>query len=286
MEENLGRFEAALGEAMTQLYEGEQRLHQACRYALAGKGKRIRPLLTLAAARACGLGDPSGSLPAAVAVEMIHTYSLVHDDLPCMDNDDLRRGRATTHKAFDEGTALLVGDALLTDAFSLIADAPGWAPPEKAAMISILARAAGGRGMVYGQALDIAFTGQGTYTAADLDAIHSHKTGNLIEAACILGGLSASASAQQLSQLRIFGAAVGLAFQIIDDLIDEGPLTGKTPGKDKALGKLTYLSVMGASRARERALELTQRAHQALESFGEAGADLRALAAQLLHREY
>ncbi len=259
-------------------------LHAACRYALDGKGKYIRPLLTLASAYMCG-AEPQNVLAPALALEWIHTYSLVHDDLPCMDDDDLRRGRATTHKVFDEATALLVGDALLTDAFFILADAD-FPAEAKAGMLRILARASGGRGMVQGQALDLKWTGRSGYTQEDLDTIHQNKTGRLIEAACLLGAYAAGASSDDLERLEQFGSRIGLVFQIVDDLLDNGAGIGKTPGKDQAIGKLTYLSLMSADAARERAKRLTAEALDALSSFGGRRAALESMANRLLERSF
>lgn len=279
-------FEEKLKETAKQIYSETQTLHQACRYALEGQGKRIRPLLCLAAAEAVRPESWKEAMPAALALEMIHTYSLVHDDLPCMDDDDLRRGRPTTHKAFDTGTALLVGDALLTDAFKILAQAEEQTAQQKVAMLTLLAQAAGGKGMVYGQALDIAWTGRSDYQAEDLDAIHINKTGRLIQAACSLGGIVGGAKDEELQHLETFGSAIGLAFQIIDDLIDETGAIGKTPGKDKALGKLTYRTVMSAERAKKRAGDLTREAKESLRIFGDKAHHLHQLAAMLLERAF
>lgn len=260
-------------------------LHAACRYALEGRGKYIRPLLTLASAAACGAAIEGEALSAALPLEWIHTYSLVHDDLPCMDDDDLRRGRPTTHKVFGEATALLVGDALLTDAFLLLSELET-TPSVKLSMLKTLAAAAGGRGMVAGQALDMKWTGQSGYGQEDLDAIHRHKTGRLIEAACLLGGYWAEASPAALEALSVYAARIGLVFQIVDDLLDDQAAIGKTPGKDQALGKLTYLSLMSREAARARAAQLTREALEALTLFGDSAACLRSLASRLLERSF
>lgn len=259
-------------------------LHAACRYALEGRGKYIRPLLALGSAYACG-AEWTSALPLALPLEWIHTYSLVHDDLPCMDDDDLRRGRPTTHKVFDEATALLVGDALLTDAFFLLSELDTSAA-NKAAMLRDLAQAAGGRGMVAGQSLDLKWTGQSGYRQEDLDAIHQHKTGRLIEAACLLGAHWAGASREALESLLAYSSRIGLVFQIVDDLLDDKPEIGKTPGKDQAIGKLTYLSLMSADDARRRARQLTDEALWALLPFGERGAALETMARSLLERTF
>jgi geranylgeranyl pyrophosphate synthase len=281
----LERFEAEWQATQNRLYPETTRLHAACRYALAGQGKRIRPLLAMAAAEAVG-GAWHKALSAAMAVEFIHTYSLVHDDLPCMDDDDLRRGRATTHKVFDEATALLVGDALLTDAFQILLQTPDVPASILVELVKTLSEAAGGRGMVYGQDLDMHWTGRSGFTAQDLDAIHSNKTGALIAAACALGGLSAGASQDKADHLKTFGFKLGLAFQIIDDLLDDSETTGKSLGKDAESGKLTYLSLMPKEEARSRAERLTEEALRELRSFGDRGAVLHRLAHKLLERTY
>jgi farnesyl diphosphate synthase len=275
--------EAELTRKRTSYYPEATRLHEACRYALEGPGKRIRPLLALGAAEALG-GSWRNALPAAIAIEWIHTYSLVHDDLPTMDDDDLRRGRATTHKVFDEATALLVGDALLTDAFAIILGTPA-SDAQKIGMLSALASSAGGRGMVLGQALDMHWTGRPGYGQNDLDRIHELKTGCLIRAACAIGAWSAGATAAERLQLEEFGARIGLAFQIVDDLLDERSAIGKTSGKDRASGKLTYLTLMSAEEAGARAEALTFAARASLEVFGAKARPLLDLAGLLLQRQ-
>ncbi len=273
-------FEERFSEVQTRLYPTDESLHRACRYALSGQGKRVRPLLALASAAAMG-GDPERALNFAIAIEMIHTYSLVHDDLPCMDDDDMRRGRATTHIMFDEATALLVGDALLTDALALVAEDPS---PQAAKAVATLARAAGGRGMVQGQALDMHWTGRSDFTRADLDAIHRHKTGDLIAASCVLGGLIATVSTERLAELKAFGHDLGLAFQIIDDLLDESEGTGKSQGKDLESGKLTYLRLMSRDEAQDYARTLTERTQASASAWGDRAFALQELAAALLNR--
>ncbi len=278
-------FEERLEALEALLYPSDdQSLHPACRYALAGQGKRIRPLLTMAAAVATG-GTAEASLHFAAAVEMIHTYSLVHDDLPCMDDDELRRGRATTHVIYDEATAMLAGDALLTDAFQVLS-LPDHIPAEtRLKAIAKLARASGGNGMVKGQALDMHWTGRGDFTRSDLDSIHIHKTGALISAATVLGGMSAGASREDLERLEQFGTNIGLAFQIIDDVLDDEEGTGKSQGKDLDLGKLTYLRVMSRDEALQHAKILTDLALQQLETFGAKASQLRDIGLSLLDRK-
>lgn len=281
----LERFEAEWLSVQDRLYPESTRLHAACRYALAGQGKRIRPLLAMAAAEAVG-SDWQKALPASMALEFVHTYSLVHDDLPCMDDDDMRRGRATTHKVFDEATALLVGDALLTDSFQVLLESKHLPAPALVELVKTLSEAAGGRGMVYGQDLDMHWTGRHGFMAQDLDAIHLNKTGALIAAACAMGGLAAGASNDTASHLKTFGLKLGLAFQIIDDLLDNSATTGKSRGKDAESGKLTYLSLMSEDEAKTRAERLTEEALQELLPFGDQGAALRLLALKLLQRTF
>ena len=277
-------FETALVAIQKVYYPEEQRLHLACRYALSGQGKRIRPLLCFAAAEACG-GSWHRALPAALALEFIHVYSLIHDDLPDLDNDDWRRGRLTTHKVFDVATALLAGDALLTDAFQILSQKDSNYAKNGLEMVQILSLAAGGRGMVLGQDYDLQWTGRQGYQRSDLDHMHNHKTGALIAAACVLGGMTALASPEQLATLQKFGSTVGLAFQIIDDLLDDSLHTGKSLGKDARLGKLTYLSLMSPMEARELCTELTQGALELASSFATPGIPLASLAKALLTRK-
>jgi len=281
----LERFEADWQDVQQRFYSESSRLHAACRYALAGQGKRIRPLLAMAASEAAG-SSWQNALPAAMALEFVHTYSLVHDDLPCMDDDDLRRGRATTHKVFDEATALLVGDALLTDSFQLLLQTQHLPALTMVESVRILSHAAGGRGMVYGQDLDMHWTGRSGFTAHDLDTIHNNKTGALIAAACALGGLVGGASNSDVQHLQTFGSKLGLAFQIVDDLLDNSDQTGKSQGKDADSGKLTYLSLMPREEANARAERLTEEALQELMPFKEKGAVLRLLAVKLLQRTH
>jgi geranylgeranyl pyrophosphate synthase len=281
----LERFEAEWLHVQDRLYPATTRLHAACRYALAGQGKRIRPLLAMAAAEAVG-SEWQNALSAAMALEFVHTYSLVHDDLPCMDDDDLRRGRATTHKVFDEATALLVGDALLTDSFQMVLHSTHLPAAVQVKLVQTLSEAAGGRGMVYGQDLDMHWTGRAGFTAQDLDAIHHYKTGALIAAACALGALAGGAGDEAAARLKAFGFKLGLAFQIVDDLLDNSAATGKSQGKDAESGKLTYLSLMSREEAKERATRLTDEAMRDLIPFGDKGAALRLLAEKLLERNY
>ena len=242
------RVESALDRLLDLPQTTPQRLHEAMRYAAQGGGKRIRPLLVYAAGQ---LGESSEQKTdmldaAAVAVECIHAYSLVHDDMPCMDDDDLRRGRPTVHKAFDEATALLVGDALQTRAFEVLANSPGDANA-RLQMIACLAAASGSRGMAGGQAIDLESVGK-KLDLAGLQQMHAMKTGALLSCAVELGGIAAKLNADQLKQLNQYSNALGLAFQIVDDVLDataDSQTLGKTAGKDAAANKPTYVTLMG-----------------------------------------
>ncbi len=262
------------------------RLAAAMRYSVMAGGKRLRPVLCLMAAEACG-GDPAAALPAACAVEIVHTYSLIHDDLPAMDDDDLRRGRPTCHKAFDEATAVLAGDGLLTFAFELIARKV--TPVESAVQcVLALAEAAGPEGMVGGQMADLQAESRTDGTHEALEAIHRRKTGALLRASLKMGAITAGASREQIHDLEDYGHAVGLAFQIVDDLLDvqgDEVKLGKRVGKDLGLGKWTYPGFLGVDGSRLRAKQLADEAVAALDSFGARGDRLRALALDLLERD-
>ncbi len=262
---------------------------QACHYALINGGKRIRPILVYAAAGALGrAGHDAGLDHIACAMELIHTYSLIHDDLPAMDDDDLRRGKPSLHKAYDEATAILVGDGLQARAFELLAEAPGLSDGQKIAMIKVLASAAGLRGMVGGQFIDIQATNT-DMTLEQLQAMHALKTGALIRAALALGGIAAGASAQQLTALDAYGTHIGLAFQVVDDILDvEGDTQtlGKTQGKDSEANKPTYVKLLGLNGAKTEAKRLLGEALGALEGFGESADLLRDLAGYIVARNH
>jgi len=261
-------------------------IHRAMHYSLFAGGKRIRPILCLAAAEACG-GDPAEALPLACAVECIHTYSLVHDDLPAMDNDDFRRGRPTCHKVFGEGIAVLAGDALLTVAFEIAAQSRGWPRYPHRQLILELARAAGSRQLIAGQVADLESEGR-SIPLRDLRFIHERKTSALLCCAVRLGGMSANCTPKQLDALTRFGSNVGLAFQVIDDILDitqTSEKLGKTAGKDVKARKATYPALVGLERSKQIAEQLTQKAFAALEPFGRRGTALRALAEFLLRRD-
>jgi len=247
-----------------------QQLHQAMRYSLLAGGKRLRPTLVLASGEAFG-AEADDLMPAACAIEMIHTYSLIHDDLPAMDNDDLRRGRPTCHKAFGEAVAILAGDALLTQAFRVLAsDAPGRNPERQVRVIREFATAAGTvDGMIGGQMADIENEGK-QVDSSTLEYIHRSKTGALITAPVVVGGLIAGASDEQIEKLRAYGERIGLAFQIADDMLDVTSTSeqlGKTPGKDQAARKATYPAIHGMAASEARARELVNEAVEVASSL-------------------
>jgi geranylgeranyl pyrophosphate synthase len=264
------------------------RLQAAMRYAVFGGGKRLRPVLAIASAEALGgaLGDV---VEAGAALELVHTYSLVHDDLPAMDDDDLRRGRPTTHKAFDEATAILAGDALLTLAFEVLASRPESSDPERrAAAVAIVARGAGAAGMVGGQIADLAAE-HAPQERSTLEWIHRHKTGALLAASCEVGALHAGARPEDRAAMARYGAALGLAFQIADDVLDEtasAATLGKTPGKDHAAGKLTYPAVVGVAASRGEARRLADAACEAIPSTARDRSILTALARFAVERTH
>nr|WP_302173328.1 farnesyl diphosphate synthase [uncultured Hydrogenophaga sp.] len=257
------------------------RLGEAMRYAVLDGGKRLRPLLVLATAEALG-GHPGAALRAACAVELIHAYSLVHDDMPCMDNDVLRRGKPTVHVQFGEAQALLAGDALQALAFELLVPGDGSLPAELSARLCrLLAVAAGADGMAGGQAVDLASVGVALDRAA-LEAMHRRKTGALLQASVTMGAATAAATPQQQADLAEYGACIGLAFQVVDDILDvtaDSATLGKTAGKDAAADKPTFVSLMGLAPAQSYADAVLDRAHQALRRCGLQQADhLHALA--------
>lgn len=286
------RCQARVDAALETLFDAPSneldRLYQAMRYSVTNGGKRVRPLLVYAACEALG-GNLDQADGAACAVELIHAYSLVHDDLPAMDDDDLRRGKPTTHKAFDEACAILAGDGLQALAFEVLADRRR-NPQDgdtRLAMITALARASGPAGMVGGQAIDLGSVGIRLDQAA-LETMHRHKTGALIEASVRLGALaSGRADDALLRALQIYARAVGLAFQVQDDILDvesDTATLGKTQGKDQAADKPTYPSLLGLDAAKDYALELRDQALHALRPLGEAAEPLRALARYIVER--
>ncbi len=261
-------------------------IHKAMRYSLFAGGKRMRPALCLAAAEACG-GRQSDALPLACAVECIHTYSLIHDDLPAMDNDDYRRGRLTNHKVFGEGIAVLAGDALLTQAFEIAAQCKAWPRYSHRQIVLELARAAGSLQLIAGQVADLEGEGKRT-SVAQLRYIHERKTSALLCCSVRLGGMSANCSPTQLKALTDFGYHVGLAFQVIDDILDVTQTSeklGKTAGKDTQAQKATYPSIVGLEKSRKTATALTNKAFAALKPFKGRATALEALAQYLLKRD-
>lgn len=281
-----GRTETALSRLLPARDRIPQRLHDAMRYATLGGGKRVRPLLVFAAGE---LSDapPERLAIAACAVELIHVYSLVHDDLPCMDNDVLRRGRPTCHIEFDEATALLVGDSLQTLAFELLASHP--LGQHQLEMITLLAQASGSCGMAGGQAIDLAAVGK-PLEQAELELMHALKTGALIRAAVLLGALAGTPlSPEERQQLDRFAKRAGLLFQVVDDILDCTANTatlGKTAGKDAAADKPTYVTLLGLDAAREYAQDLRHEALAALSGFGARARRLTELADFICHRQF
>lgn len=261
-------------------------IHRAMRYSLLAGGKRLRPLLCCAAAEACG-GSVRDALPAACAVELIHAYSLIHDDLPCMDDDDLRRGRPTSHVVFGEGLAVLAGDALLTQAFAVLATARPVRRHSVADLVRVLSRASGSLGLIAGQVADLEAEGRKPSESA-LYYIHAAKTGMLLRASLRLGGMCAGATDARLAALDRFGFALGLAFQIQDDVLDvtqSAQALGKTAGKDAASGKMTFPALYGLDGAVRLSGHWTGKAMEALKPLGNTGGILRELAELLSHRE-
>lgn len=284
------RIARALDRHLPAASHAPQRLHEAMRYACLNGGKRVRPILVHAAGEASGAPPEVLDLCAA-AVEMIHVYSLVHDDMPCMDNDTLRRGQPTCHVQYDEATALLVGDALQTQAFitlTNLSDSP-LAPATVNALLRTLAQASGAAGMAGGQAIDLAAVGQ-QLDAAQLEQMHIMKTGALIRASIRLGGLAGeSLNEPQLAQLDRYGKALGLLFQVVDDILDctaSTDVLGKTAGKDEAADKPTYVSLMGLAGARSFADDLLAQAQQLIAPIGPRAARLQDIALEIVQRTH
>jgi geranylgeranyl diphosphate synthase type II len=278
--------EEALEVALPQQDGPASRVVEAMRYSLFAGGKRLRPILCLAASEAVG-GDIQSAMPAGCALEMIHTYSLIHDDLPAMDDDDLRRGKPTNHKVFGEAIAILAGDGLLTEAFVLLSDYHSELPERAVQVIGVIAEAASYRGMVGGQVVDMLSQNK----LADLETVqqmHSRKTAALIAAATESGALAGKGSEAQVAALARYGRAIGLAFQIADDILDiEGDteLLGKTTGADEARGKVTYPAAVGLERSRQAANDMINDALAALEGFDDKANPLRSLAQYIITRK-
>lgn len=283
------RIEQALHSLLPAADVAPARLHAAMRYAVLGGGKRVRPLLAYGAGELAG-ADPQRLDRVAAAVEMIHAYSLVHDDMPAMDNDVLRRGKPTVHVEYDEATALLVGDSLQSLAFQVLAEARlADDAARQMEMIGMLARAGGSRGMAGGQAIDLGATGR-SLSVPELEFMHIHKTGALIRASVALGARCGGAlSPAQLDSLDHFSKFIGLAFQVVDDVLDADSSTatlGKTAGKDADNNKPTYVSALGLERAREMARDLRDDALDALASLPDGGGHLRELADFVVLRKF
>ncbi|MDO5601465.1 MAG: polyprenyl synthetase family protein [Oscillospiraceae bacterium] len=282
------QVQKALESCTDNLWQKDSKVSEGARYSLMNGGKRVRGVLTLAV---CDMlkGDMEGAAFYAAAVEMVHAYSLVHDDLPCMDNDDYRRGKPSCHKAFDETTALLAGDALLTEAFEVLASS-GLSDKQNMRAVQILSGGAGARGMIYGQELDLFFEKQQTLTVEELTQVHRHKTGALINAAVQMGAVAAEATARQREVLEEFALRLGFVFQIVDDVLDVISTTdvlGKPVGSDVHNGKITFASLKGIKGCREFAAALTQEAICILEeTFGAQAEFLAGYASSLLERTH
>ncbi len=279
--------EEALGAFLPHAETVPHKLHEAMRYTVLGGGKRVRPLLVFAAGALSGA--PTAALErAAAAVEMIHAYSLVHDDMPCMDDDALRRGKPTVHIQYDEATALLVGDALQAQAFLVLSEGATVPPARQLAMLRLLAHAAGSAGMCGGQAIDLDSVGI-ALNLEQLEQMHQLKTGALLRASVVLGALAGGdLSDTELAALDVYSNAIGLAFQVVDDVLDataDSATLGKTAGKDAAANKPTYVSILGLEPSRMLAEKLRRDAHDALAPFGEKAERLRQLADLIVQRK-
>lgn len=279
--------DTALGRFLPKATTKPATIHKAMRYSLFAGGKRMRPALVLAAAEACG-GTAKAAMPLACAVECIHTYSLIHDDLPGMDNDDMRRGKPTNHKVFGEGIAILAGDGLLTQAFEIAAQCDGWPRYSHRDVVLEIAKASGSLQLIAGQVADLEGEGK-KISRAQLRYIHERKTSALLCCSVRLGGMSANCTAAQLQALTDFGYHVGLAFQVIDDILDvtqSSEKLGKTAGKDVKAQKATYPSIVGLEASRKIAADLTAKAYAALKPFRGKAEALDAIATYLLRRDH
>ncbi|WP_041276564.1 polyprenyl synthetase family protein [Desulfosporosinus acidiphilus] len=285
--ETFQRYLSMIEEHLAQIPWGKDTLSESMSYSLVGGGKRIRPVLALAAAEAVG-GNPEKILPAAIALELIHTYSLIHDDLPAMDNDDYRRGRLSNHKVFGEANAILAGDGLLTYAFEFLADPILGQPEKQLRVIREVAAAAGKNGMVGGQVLDIAGE-EKKLSLTEIEEIHKAKTGALLIASARLGGILAGGSEEQIEALTNYAQALGLAFQIKDDILDvigDSETLGKPAGSDLRQGKSTYVSLLGLEEAKHQLHAQTQRAQSALKLFERNFSFLSELAVYIEQRQH
>jgi geranylgeranyl diphosphate synthase type II len=281
------QIDAALNGYLPRASANPTTLHKAMRHSMFAGGKRLRPILTLAGAEACG-GGADNALAPACAVECVHTYSLIHDDLPCMDDDDFRRGHPTCHKAFGEAIAVLAGDALLSLAFEIAAASEAPRRYTAADFVTSLAVNSGSRNLIAGQVMDL--EGEGAeLSSSQLKSIHRSKTSALLATAVSFGGMSAGCTPRQLDALAAFGESLGLAFQIVDDILDVTQTTetlGKSTGKDEATHKATYPAIIGLEASRREAARLTRRASAALSGFGRKADTLRAIADHMLAREF
>jgi geranylgeranyl diphosphate synthase type II len=290
LKEQCARVDAALDSYLPRETELPHSLHKSMRYSVFAGGKRVRPILMLAACQAVG-GNTEAALPAACAMEMIHTYSLIHDDLPAMDDDDFRRGNPTNHKVFGEAIAILAGDALLTEAFKLISDPRFAAEVSVAARLAVIheiATCAGSYGMVGGQVVDMESEGNREIDLPTVQYIHTHKTGALIKASVKAGAILGGADERKLAAITRYGEAAGLAFQIADDILDiEGTTEeiGKDAGSDEARGKATYPAVMGLAAAKQEAQAMMDEALRALVIFGAEADPLREIATYIVKRK-
>jgi farnesyl diphosphate synthase len=291
MQDVQAQTEDALGRFLPPDTTVPAKLHAAMRYTTLGGGKRVRPLLVHAAGSLFGAagGEQADAVArAACAVEMIHAYSLVHDDMPCMDDDALRRGKPTVHVAYDEATALLVGDALQAQAFEVLAGAQDMAPARLVKMLRLLAEAAGSSGMCGGQAIDLDSVGL-SLTLEQLERMHQLKTGAMLRVSVLLGALCGKDLApHELEALAAYSRAIGLAFQVVDDVLDateDSATLGKTAGKDAAANKPTYVSILGLEPSKALAEQLRRQAHEALAPFGEQALRLRELADLIVQRK-
>ena len=286
----LAHIEQTLAQILPEVNVRPYLLHEAMRYSALAGGKRVRALLCYAAAEMCGTNIPIADA-AASAVELIHAYSLVHDDMPCMDDDDLRRGKPSCHKQYNDETALLVGDALQSLAFQVLSDAAlghhtNLQAPQQIHMLNILAKASGSTGMAGGQAIDLASVGK-PLTQAELEAMHNLKTGALIQAAVLLGAICGNAT--QIAAVTTYAANIGLAFQVVDDILDveaDTATLGKTAGKDADSNKPTYVTILGLIPAKQHAQKLYEAAIEAIAPFGESAQRLRELAAFIMQRSF
>ncbi len=286
LSKNQKAVDAALGSLLPKPAVKPPTIHKAMRYSIFAGGKRLRPILALAAAEACG-GAAANAIPLACAVECVHTYSLIHDDLPCMDNDDFRRGKPTSHKVYGEGIAVLAGDALLTIAFEMAAKARPTSRYPTAIIIHELADASGSLQLIAGQVMDLENEGK-KISASVLRSIHERKTAALIRSSLRLGAMSANATPTQLAGLSDFGFALGLAFQIVDDILDitqTSEQLGKSAGKDVKAQKATYPALLGLKGAEKEADKWTLKARAALKPFGAKAEALSAIADYLLTRK-